>query len=120
MPSTLDEVSGQKTPQAADLTLFQQTILVVLAEEQQHGLGIKDELESYYSEDINHGRLYPNLDQLVEMGYINKGQYDKRTNSYTLTDDGSDVIAEQLAWELKRIGSTETDRDTIRSMLPDQ
>jgi len=49
-----------------DLTAFQQNILAILAEEARYGLAIKRELENYYGTEVNHGRLYPNLDDLVE------------------------------------------------------
>ncbi|MFO7907959.1 MAG: helix-turn-helix transcriptional regulator [Pirellulaceae bacterium] len=47
-----------------------------------HGLAIKEELEDYYEKEIHHGRLYPNLDTLVEKGLVEKGQRDRRTNYY--------------------------------------
>jgi len=42
---------------ARDLTAFQQNILSILAEEPMYGLAIKRELESYYGDEVNHGRL---------------------------------------------------------------
>ena len=52
-----------------DLTGFQRDLLTVTAGiEEPHGLAIKDELEKYYESEIYHGRLYPNLDTLVEKG----------------------------------------------------
>ncbi|OYR60939.1 PadR family transcriptional regulator, partial [Halorubrum sp. E3] len=54
------------TRTAADLTAFQQNILTILSEEPMYGLAIKRELESYYGSEVNHGHLYPNLDELVE------------------------------------------------------
>ena len=43
--------------------------------------------------DVNHGRLYPNLDDLVEAGLLQKGEQNKRTNYYTLTGAGRDQLA---------------------------
>jgi DNA-binding PadR family transcriptional regulator len=77
---------------ARDLTAFQQNILVILSEEPMYGLAIKRELEDYYGTEIQHGRLYPNLDTLVEKGLLEKGEIDKRTNSYTVTDRGEREI----------------------------
>jgi DNA-binding PadR family transcriptional regulator len=52
-----------------DLTRFQRDLLYVIAGlDEPHGLAIKDELESYYETEIHHGRLYPNLDTLVDKG----------------------------------------------------
>ena len=83
-----------------DLTAFQRDILYVLAgSDDAYGLGIKQELESYYEGAVNHGRLYPNLDELVEQGYVEKGQLDRRTNSYNLTDSGRRVLEDRRDWE---------------------
>jgi len=83
---------------AADLTAFQQNILVILAEEPRYGLAIKRELEEYYGDEVNHGRLYPNLDDLVERGLVEKSELDKRTNQYELTERGYDVVDAQREW----------------------
>lgn len=72
-----------------DLTAFQRDLLrVVAGMDDAKGLEIKAELEEYYEEEINHGRLYPNLDQLTEKGLINKGELDKRSNYYEITRRG--------------------------------
>ena len=72
-----------------DLTAFQRDVLFVVAgNDSPHGLAIKEALDGYYNEEINHGRLYPNLDDLVDMGLIEKGERDRRTNEYELTDRG--------------------------------
>ena len=49
------------------------------------------------TEDVNHGRLYPNLDDLVDDGLLKKGEQDKRTNYYVLTDAGRDRLAARRA-----------------------
>ncbi len=83
-----------------DLTGFQRDLLYVIAGmDEPHGLAIKQELESYYGTEINHGRLYPNLDTLVEKGLVEKGQIDKRTNSYTLTQRGERELEARSEWE---------------------
>jgi|APHM01.1.fsa_nt_gi Predicted transcriptional regulators len=64
-----------------------------------HGLAVKEELEKYYESEIQHGRLYPNLDTLVDEGFIDKGEIDKRTNSYTLTEEGHEVLRQRHQWE---------------------
>jgi DNA-binding PadR family transcriptional regulator len=87
---------------ASELTAFQQNILTILAEEARYGLAIKRELEEYYGSEVNHGRLYPNLDDLVEMGLVEKSELDKRTNQYALTDDGEDVLLSQFRWEFSK------------------
>ena len=83
-----------------DLTGFQRDLLYVIAgSDNPHGLKVKEELESYYETEINHGRLYPNLDALVEKGLIEKGRIDDRTNSYTVTRRGMREIESRREWE---------------------
>ena len=83
-----------------DLTGFQRDLLYVAAGLQEpHGLAIKDELEKYYESEIHHGRLYPNLDTLVEKGLLEKGTKDRRTNFYTVTRRGKREIEDRRSWE---------------------
>jgi DNA-binding PadR family transcriptional regulator len=83
-----------------DLTGFQRDLLYVLAGlEEAKGLAVKDELDEYYGASINHGRLYPNLDQLVEKGLIEKGRFDDRTNAYSLTRRGHREMEARREWE---------------------
>lgn len=83
-----------------DLTGFQRDMLYVIAGlENQHGLAVKDEFEEYYETKINHGRLYPNLDTLVETGLVEKGKIDDRTNSYSLTRRGRRELDARRGWE---------------------
>jgi PadR family transcriptional regulator PadR len=83
-----------------DLTGFQRDLLFVVAGlDEPHGLAIKDELEKYYESEIHHGRLYPNLDTLVDKGLIEKGSLDRRTNYYTLTGRGERELDSRYQWE---------------------
>ena len=82
----------------ADLSAFQRDVLIVLrrlesSDEDSYGLAIKRRLEDRYDDDVNHGRLYPNLDELVEFGLVERGEIDKRTNRYTLSADGLSLLA---------------------------
>jgi DNA-binding PadR family transcriptional regulator len=91
-----------------DLTGFQRDCLYVIAGlDQPYGLAIKDELDEYYEQEINHGRLYPNLDALVEKGLVEKGQLDDRTNVYTLTRRGHREIEARREWESQYLDSEE-------------
>jgi len=94
-----------------DLTSFQRNLLVVLADEPKYGLAIKRKLEDYYGEDVNHGRLYPNLDDLVDMGLIEKSELDKRTNQYELTDAGYATVRDQLTWILENVATEDSAAD---------
>ena len=83
-----------------DLTAFQRDLLYVIAGlDEPHGLAIKEELEEYYEKEIHHGRLYPNLDTLVDKGLVEKGERDRRTNSYTLTRRGGRELDARRDWE---------------------
>lgn len=83
-----------------DITGFKRDVLYVIAGlGEPKGLAIHSELESYYGTDINHGRMYQNLDQLVEMGLIEKGKKDERTNAYTLTADAERLLESRRQWE---------------------
>ncbi|MFT4945511.1 MAG: PadR family transcriptional regulator PadR [Halovenus sp.] len=83
-----------------DLTGFQRDLLYVIAgKDKPHGLAIKEELEQYYESEIHHGRLYPNLDELVEKGLVEKGELDRRTNYYSLTRRGQREIDARRDWE---------------------
>ena len=87
-----------------DLTGFQRDILyVIVGLEEPHGLAVKAELDDYYEQEINHGRLYPNLDDLVDKGLLKKGELDKRTNMYTVTQRGRREIEARREWESQYI-----------------
>ena len=102
---------------ARELTAFQQNILTILAEEARYGLAIKRELEEYYDDEVNHGRLYPNLDDLVEMGLVEKSELDKRTNQYALTDEGYETVLDQLGWMFSKIVTDEDRADDIDALV---
>jgi len=89
-----------------DLTGFQRDLLYVIAGlDDPHGLAIKEELEGYYESEVNHGRLYPNLDTLVEKGLVEKGQRDRRTNFYTLTRRGERELDARQDWESQYVAA---------------
>ena len=87
-----------------DLTGFQRDLLYVIAgADQPSGQDVKDEIEQYYSSEINHGRLYPNLDTVVNKSLVEKGQLDRRTNYYAITDEGEQAIEDRREWVLQYI-----------------
>jgi DNA-binding PadR family transcriptional regulator len=102
---------------AKELTAFQQNILTILAEEPRYGLAIKRELESYYDSEVNHGRLYPNLDDLVEMGLVEKSELDKRTNQYSLTEDGYEAVLDQLGWMFDKMVTEDSRADDLEALI---
>ena len=114
-----DETTHQNrtdTDQREPKTLFKQRILFVIAgfetgtyrneaySNNVHGLAIKETLEEKKGEEVNHGRLYPNLDDLIEAGLIAKSELDKRTNRYELTEAGWNYIRAEAQWMLDCIG----------------
>ncbi|EMA46301.1 PadR family transcriptional regulator [Halococcus saccharolyticus] len=83
-----------------DLNAFQRDLLYVNESVgEASGLEIKDVLDSHYDEEIDTSRLYPNLDELVDRGLIDKGSIDGRTNSYTLSEEGHQALAARREWE---------------------
>ena len=83
-----------------DLTGFQRDLLyAIVGKDEPHGLAIKEEMEDYYEKEIHHGRLYPNLDELVDKGLVEKGELDRRTNYYTITARGQRELEARREWE---------------------
>lgn len=96
--TTSDATETHSTPHHTDLSTFQIDILTVTARLEASlmdvkGLAIKDSLEDIREEAVNHGRLYPNLDNLAESGLIEKGTIDDRSNSYRVTKAGFQLLA---------------------------
>lgn len=92
-PTTTTDVS------AVNLSAFQKEILFAVAQleardQDPYALGIKQSLEGRFDEAVNNGRLYPNLDDLVEMGVLEKSTLDERTNEYRLSETGQTLLEE--------------------------
>lgn len=72
-----------------DLTQFQIDLLTTIAGHgPSKGLELKEQLEDHHGVEINHGRLYPNLDILAERGLITKSSLNNRANQYDITARG--------------------------------
>lgn len=85
-----------------ELTAYQRDLLYVIEGlGSVMGLAIKDEIDEYYTTATNYGRLYPNLDRLVDKGFVTKGSIDDRTNSYALTEKGHQALKARRKWEDK-------------------
>jgi len=97
MQSTNADTQNDTCNAFDNLTRFQIDLLAVLGRESAiRGTRIKSILETQYdTQEVHHGRMYPNLDELVEKGLVEKGEIDKRTNSYELTDEGRDLLYER-------------------------
>lgn len=84
----------------ANLSAFQRDILWILANEGGlKGVAISDKLESYYGEQVTHGQIYPNLDELVDTGLIKKVPRNRRTNEYCLAEEAHPVLSARQAWQ---------------------
>ncbi|MFC6955378.1 PadR family transcriptional regulator [Halorubellus litoreus] len=87
-----------------DLTSFQYNILVILTSlDEVSGRHLKQELEESVESPLPHGRLYRNLDTLVDKHLVDKGTIDGRTNAYAITEQGEDAIRERLQWEREHV-----------------
>ncbi|MWG36196.1 PadR family transcriptional regulator [Halomarina oriensis] len=56
------------------------------------GQDIKREAERLRGSEVTHGALYPNLRALVDAGLVDRGELNRRTNWYALTEDGRRVL----------------------------
>jgi DNA-binding PadR family transcriptional regulator len=74
-------------------------------------LEIGRELAEYSSTEVNHGRLYPNLNDLIGEGLLSKDQKDGRTNLYRLTPLARELIAERRQWEAEKLQEAEINFD---------
>ena len=91
-----------------ELNSFQRDLLYCIAGlDGSYGLGIKRAVEDYGETEINHGRLYPNLDTLVNKGYVAKSSIDDRTNSYELTPEGRALLADRHEWEATQLSEND-------------
>ena len=86
VPRTANPLSG--------LTGFQRDLFVLIAEfdEKPSGQDIMAAIQPHYETEITSGRLYPNLDSLTNLGFVDRGEIDRRTNSYTLSDEGREAL----------------------------
>ena len=98
-----------------DPTAFQRDLLYVIAGNDGFcGLAIKDEFGNYYDKEIYRGRLYPNLDTLVETGLVEKGQQGRRSNSYKATDRGQREIEARSSWKQQYIATEGNKTATVK------
>lgn len=75
------------------LTAFQRDLLNMIAGlGHPNGLEVNERVKDHYQNEINHGRLYPNLETLLDEGHVEKGELDQRTNFYELTERGQETI----------------------------
>lgn len=84
-----------------ETTGFQRNLLLSIASLEgtnPNGVEIKRTLEQHYDEDLNEGRLYQNLRELLTTGHVEKLPLDGRTNAYYLTDQGRERLLAHRQW----------------------
>lgn len=85
----------------AELTGFQRDVLFVvinLGGTNPNGVHVKRELREAYGNEINHGRLYQNLRELVDEGFVEKRPVDGRTNAYRASAAAREYLEAHAAW----------------------
>ena len=96
--------------QFTDLTAFKRDLLYAIrALEQEQpeppkGLAVKHHLEADYDEELNHSRLYQNLDGLVDAGLLAKSKRDGRTNEYVTTPQARQMLHQRVERYAEGIG----------------
>lgn len=98
-----DPDEGNAHPYRNEMSEFQYSILFTLAEESLYGLGVKRALQEYYGAEVNHGRLYPNLDKLEEWGFVSRAKSDDRTYEFSLTERGLSVVLDRIQWAIGKV-----------------
>jgi len=90
----------------SDLNGSKRDLLVEIYQlDQPSGQDIRHRMEAEHDEEVTRGRLYSNLNDLVDVGLLDKGELDLRTNSYQITNDGQRLV-EDTARYFEAIGAT--------------
>lgn len=91
-----------------DLVSFQRDLLIVInGSDSKYPLNIKEQLDEYYEKEVPHGRLFTNLDTLVEKGYVTKEEADdapKNPAPVHITKLGKEAISNHLNWREQASG----------------
>lgn len=90
--TTTEELRGYLDLHAFARDTLRAIHVVTQRGDEPYGLEVKRQLESWYDTEVNHGRLYPNLDTLVQKGLVEKSALDRRTNEYALTTEGRTMV----------------------------
>lgn len=86
----------------SQLSSFQYTLLAAIVKlEDPSGQDIRRYLQDTGEvalDTINHGRLYPNLDTLVENQLVKKTVSDDRTNAYVPNDSAFESLEQRASY----------------------
>jgi len=91
-------MSADSPASVGDLRAFERDLLYAVRTLERDndtppkGLAIKSRLEIEYPEEVNHSRLYQNLDRLAERDLLQKTEKDGRTNEYATTDASKQLL----------------------------
>ena len=82
-----------------DLNSSKRDLLVEIYQlDQPSGQDIRHRMKAEHNEDVDHGRLYPNLNDLVDVGLLDKGEQDLRSNYYQITNDGQRLVEDTIRY----------------------
>lgn len=98
--SPAETAGGQLINPLSGYTGFQRDLFVMISRQdgEPSGQELLDEIQPHYESEITHGRMYPNLDVLVEKGLVEKGSIDRRTNSYVISERGEMALETYQEW----------------------
>ena len=93
----------------ADFHAFERDLLFAVRAlerdgEPPKGIAIKDQIETEYDDEVNHSRLYQNLDGLIDDGLLTKGRKDDRTNEYATTDEARELLEARAKHRVEQVG----------------
>lgn len=85
-----------------DINKWQTTILAAAAAaDDQNGQDIARRIEQAHGVDVSNGRLYPNLDALVDAGLLTQRTDGGRANRHNVTDRGMRELEARLDYLLR-------------------
>lgn len=102
-----------------DLTGFRRDILRAIhhletTDTDTSGTNIRTYLQDLYDDPVLAGHTYTNLDTLIETGFVNKSQIDGRTNRYTLTKRGRQILESVVRGDANRVLDDYPERPVAR------
>ena len=85
-----------------ELTKFQRDLLFVVVSlegTEPSGVRIKAELREAYGDEINTGRFYRNLHDLIEKNFVEASSVGGRENTYQIRSSARTQLQAHVAWE---------------------
>lgn len=80
------------------VSAFRRDVLVATASmDHPNGLDVRERLEQHYG-DVLSPRIYQAMNDLIDMGLIEKRKVDGRTNAYIVTAEGERAVRADLDW----------------------